>query len=1259
MASKSFVHLHLHTDYSLLDGACRIDRLAERCVELGMPAVAMTDHGNLFGAINFYREMINRGIKPLIGCEIYLVHDHRMEERPKRERKRSDDIDDVPEEELGRADFPKHQIHHKTLIARNFEGYQNLVKLVSDAHLRGMYYRPRTDMEQLAKYSRGIIGLSGCINGVASQYLLYNDYEKAREVTGQFVDIFGRDFYYIEIQDHGIAAQRRIIPGLLSLAKEFGLKVVAANDVHYVRKQDWRPHDSLLCIQTGKLIADEDRMRYPSRQFYLKSREEMEQVFKEIPEALDNTLAVADQVDLTISFKENHYPVFECPPELVFERDVDSFDRIIDLYLDEKRKVDARMGQPPTELSAEERARIRENGLILFDLCRRGLLDRYGVDYRAPDQYEPRPGEAPDFARQLCAKLDYELAIIAGTGFVDYFLIVWDFIDWARRNGIPVGPGRGSGAGCMVAYILKITDIEPLRFGLLFERMLNLERVSPPDFDIDFCMRRRDEVVEYVRGKYGRDAVANIITYGTFGAKMVLRDLARVKGVSYAEADKMAKMIPEVLNISLDDAVNKSPDLQKEISRNPVAAEILEEGLVIEKMVRNTGKHACGIIISDRPLTDLVPVTIQEGALTTQYAKGPVEDLGLLKMDFLGLKNVTVISDAEENVRRTQNLANFCVEDVPLDDEATFALLNRGKTKGVFQLESDGMQGLCRQIGISSFEEIIALIALYRPGPMQFIPQFIEGKRDPSKIQIPHPLLEDLVKETYGVLVYQEQVMQAAQRVAGYTLGDADILRRAMGKKKKEVMEQQREGFIEGARKHQGMDRKTAEHIFAILEKFAEYGFNKSHSAAYAMLSYRTAYLKANYPVEFMAAVLSSELGNAEKVSEFIGEAIDLGISVLGPSVNESGHTFTPIPSVDGTQGAARKGSIRFGLSAIKGVGESATNAIVEERERGGRYASFADFVGRVDLKTVSRRVIECLVKSGGFDDLGEERGHLLANLDVQIGSVVARKRDEERGQGSLFDLIENPTETASLETSGVVLRMVEAMPIKDRLTFEKELVGFYISGHPMDRFAEITARVDSFSGDDWSGLGDQSPFRICGIISNVQKAFTRKDGRAWARFELLTRRGSYKLLAFPEVFERIKGYLEVDRIVAVEGFLNLRDEERTLRAERMENLESYLERTIERISFVVSNDPAGLEALRELKNTLLKESGDVLVTLAFPDGERHALRARLGQSLRWALRPDSFRRLRELPGILGCRIVAKELELETPEPQWGRRNAS
>ena len=1272
-SSNSFVHLHLHTDYSLLDGACRIDRLAARAKELGMPAVAMTDHGNLFGTIDFYKQMKAADLKPIIGCEIYLVHDHKMHEKPRREKKRTDDIGDLPEDhQLQPEDFPKYQIHHKTILAKNYEGYQNLSKLISSAHLEGQYYRPRTDMDHLAKYSRGLIGLSGCINGVASQHLLYNNYEKAREVTADFIDIFGRENYFIEIQDHGLSFQKKIIPGLLQLAKEFDLKVVAANDVHYVMKGDWEPHDALLCIQTGKKLVDENRMKYPSQEFYLKSREEMLQVFHEVPESLDNTLHVADMCNVEIPFGVNHYPVFEKPLEIAYEKDVDNFDRILDIYVSEKERVNKQNNIDETAIiDKKTRQEYRKNGLFLFDLCTRGLKERYGINYQEIRSAEKSPPttadegkrtppqkESPEFEKYLCSKLEYELAIIMGTGFIDYFLIVWDFIDWARKQKIPVGPGRGSGAGSLVSYVLKITDIEPLRFGLLFERMLNLERVSPPDFDVDFCMRRRDEVVNYVRDKYGEDAVANIITFGTFGAKMVVRDLARVNDVPYIEADRIAKMVPDELNISLEASVAKSGELQSEIRGNPVAGKIIDHGQVIEGMVRNTGKHACGVIIGDQSIQELVPVTLQEGDLTTQFPKGPVEDLGLLKMDFLGLKTLTVISDAQVNVQKTRNLPDFDIEKVPIEDPKTFDLLNSGKTTGVFQLESGGMQSLCRQIGLSSFEEIIALIALYRPGPMQFIPQFIDGKKDPTTVKVPHPLLEELVGETYGVLVYQEQVMEAARIIAGYTLGGADILRRAMGKKIKSVMDAQKEIFVDGAKAHNDIPKKTALDIFGILEKFAQYGFNKSHSAAYAMLSYRTAYLKANYPVEFMAAILSNELGNADKVAHFINECSAMKISVLGPDVNISRDNFTPVVDLE-----SGREDIRFGLAAIKGVGDAASQKIIEERETNGLFDGFEDFIARVDSKTVNRRVMECLIKSGAFDSTGESRHQLLEGLDAAISSAAEQQRDRERGQESFIDMLSEPVSKTSRvkKEDESETRKAQAMPLSVKLQYENELLGFYVSGHPMNEFNGLAQAITNFDPDKVDELADRSLFRFCGVVSNVTKKLSRRDNRPWAFFNLSTKFHSFQMNMYSEAFEEYGHFLEDGKTLMASGTIMNRDgDDLRFSVREVAHLRGSISNLVKEVHWVLDPNKGAEDFLQRLRQDLDKrQGGSTRVQLGIMVEPNRVLWGEIAHSLTWQINPPIFAELKNHPSVLTVFIQTAPVQEFVQVKPWLRKQES
>ena len=1225
---REFVHLHVHTDHSLLDGCSRTDQLCARAAELGMKALSITDHGVLYGLTSFFKQAEKHGIKPILGCEIYLVYeDHLASANDQRAKQKS---------------------YHMGLLARNFTGYQNLCKIVSKAHTEGFYRNPRTDMKTLIEHSEGLIGFSGCLAAVIPQFLLEGNFDQAREATAKFVDIFGKDYFIIEIMDHGIEEQRRIIPDLLRLATEFGLKVVATNDVHYVKNTDWEPHDSLLCIQTGAKVRDEKRMRYDSHQFYLKSRAEMDKAFSEIPEAVINTSAIAEMCEVKLPFGENHYPVYERTIEVETGDDHMNFDRILDIYVEKKNAVLTRDGHERIELSADQREAYKTNGLYLFELCKKGLKERYGTDYDAC-RADWENASAAD--KRYCEQLEYELAIITGTGFVDYFLIVWDFINWARKKGIPVGPGRGSGAGCIVAYVLKITDIDPLSFGLLFERMLNLERVSPPDFDVDFCMRRRDEVVNYVREKYGKERVANIITFGTFGSKMIVRDLARVNDLEFSEANRIAKMIPDELNITLDESVKKSPELSAEISSNPVAKTIIEQGRVIEGMIRNTGKHACGVIIADQDITNLIPVTLQEGDLTTQYPKGPSEDLGLLKMDFLGLKTLTVIDDAQAFVRKTRSMPEFEIEKVPLDDKTTFDLLNSGRTTAVFQLESGGMQQLCRQIGLSSFEEIIALIALYRPGPMQFIPQFIAGKKDPSTIQVPHPLLEDLVQETYGVLVYQEQVMESARIIAGYTLGGADILRRAMGKKIKSVMDAQKQVFIDGAKKTNDIDVKTATAIFALLEKFAQYGFNKSHSAAYAMLSYRTAYLKANYPVEFMSAVLTSEQGNADKISHLLGECNAMNVPVLNPDINDSGATFTPIITRENS-------SIRFGMAAIKGVGEGAAKLIIDEREANGPYKDFTDFIVRQADKAVNRRVIEALIKTGAFDSLGEDRAALLDSLDSELAEAESKRRDRESGQSSLFDLMElDGTKSRNRASgNGSQRRPITEMPIMEKLRYERELLGVYISGHPMDVFAGLDTAIDSFrSPDELSRFDDRDTYRLCGIISNLQIKYTRKDSRQMAVFNLATVAHSYELIMFPEAYEKNGSRLEEGKLALIHGLINRRNGETGLIAHEVFDLEQSIPRVINGVTFILKpNHSKTADFIQTFREMIDSDHGSTRSGLSFLI-DNQIVETEIAQSLTFKITSKNYKKLRNHPALAGVRIESVPAKPIDDRRPWER----
>lgn len=1149
----------------------------DRTVELGMKAIALTDHGNLFGAIDFYNQAKARGLKPIVGCELYLAEGSRLERQ-------------------GRSDEGK-SIFHLGLIARNLPGYQNLLKLVSDAHLKGFYYKPRTDLETLSRHAQGLIGFTGCLASLIPQHLLADRWAEAHAACGRFVEIFGRENYVVEIQDHGLPEQRKIVPALLRLAKEFSLRVVCTNDVHYVQAEDAGPHDAMLCIQTGAKLADEKRMRFDSQQFYLKSRDEMERVFADLPDSLANTRAVAEMCDLTIPFPKGseRYPKYPLPPEVKADR-----------------------------------------AGYLRQLCLAGLQRRYGVAYD--------PQAQAGLVRTLSERLDYELAIIAGTGFVDYFLVVWDFIDWARRQGIPVGPGRGSGAGCLVAYLLGITNLDPLRFKLLFERFLNPERVSPPDFDIDFCMRRRGEVIDYVRRKYGEECVANIVTYGTLGAKMVIRDVARVHNLAYADADRLAKMIPDELNISLADALEKSAELREELARNPAARAVVDQARVLEGLVRNTGKHAAGIIITDQPLSDFVPLTLQEGDVTVQYDMNAVGKLGLLKMDFLGLKTLTVIADAADHIRRTVDPA-FDIERIPFDDPRTFALLNSGRTTGVFQLESSGMQNLCRQLQVSTIDEIIALIALYRPGPMDWIPDYIRGKKDPSTVKFPHPLLEEVCHETYGVMVYQEQVMEAAKVIAGYTLGGADMLRRAMGKKDAEAMQQERAKFVAGAARLHGIDERTSNAIFDILNKFAGYGFNKSHSAAYAILSYQTGYLKANHPVQFMAAMLSSELGNAEKVAHFIAECGAMGIRVLGPDVNESRENFTPVVRRAGTESAA----IRFGLGAIKGVGELAARRIIEERERNGGFGGFDDFMRRVDGRAVNKRVLEHLVKTGAFDFSGRSRRALFDGIDAALAAVAAHARDRAAGQHSLFDAF---GEEAPFRPTADA----DEFPLSDRLTFEKELLGFYVSGHPLDQFEGLDAAIDTFPAEELPRQPGRTEFRLCGIAGGIAKKLSKKDNRPWAAFTLATRTSSLALNMFADAYAAYSGALAENAAVLVQGNIIEGADGARVNVKECYALGPAVPSLVRKITWLLHPDhPEAAAFARLLRDTVAAQPGDTRLDFGFLFQDRITPVAEASAALSWKLTAPVFQTLRAHPAVAGVQFETKPLELKS-DRRWSRR---
>ncbi len=1069
---NSFVHLHVHTQYSLLDGAVRIKDVVKKALACGMPAIAMTDHGNLFGAIEFYQAAKKAGIKPIIGCEVYVAPGSM------RERK---------------ANSARDAANHFTLLCKDATGYANLVKLVTAAHLDGLYYKPRIDKELLAQHSAGLIGLSGCLKGEINQHLLNDQEAKARQSIADYRDIFAPGDFYLELHDHGMEAQTKCNCALHRYSRDFGVPLVASNDVHFLERAHHDAHDVMICIGTGAMVHDEKRMRYLP-ELYFKTAEEMRALFHEVPEAADNTLRIAERCNLEIEFGVSKYPAYT-PPE----------------------------------------GRTRE--AYLRELCEVGLGRRYGE----------RAVTDPD----LVARMNYELSVLEKAGFVSYFLIVWDFINYARSRGIPVGPGRGSAAGSIVAYLLGITDIDPLRFGLIFERFLNPERVSPPDIDIDFCMERRGEVIEYVRRKYGERAVSQIITFGTLSSRAVLRDVTRVLGMSYGDGDRLSKMIPveQAKPLPLAVAAERNPEFKQAIEKEPATRQVYEFALTLEGLTRGTGVHAAGVVIGDRDLSDYIPLAVdKEGTVTTQYAGGPLNDLGLLKMDFLGLKTLTVINDALALIHARE--PGFDLDTVPFDDAATAAMLNRGETVGVFQLESGGMTSVCKQFDITSIEDILAINALYRPGPMDLIPDFIQRKKGLKKVKFEHPLLKEVCADTYGIMIYQEQVQRAASVLAGYTLGQADLLRRAMGKKDKEKMAQERSRFIAGCAATNAIDERKANTIFDLLEKFAGYGFNKSHSAAYGLLTWRTAYLKAHFPVEFMSAQLSNESDNTDKIAIFVAECQRMKIAILPPDVNCSQLKFAPESATacaDDPEFASDR-AIRFGLAAIKNVGAGAMAAAVAEREASGRFGSLDDFCTRLDSRMVNKKVLESLIRCGAFDFAGRDRADLIASIDGVMASAARAQRDRLSGQVSMFDnlLADDAAESrgARPRADGSAAGRVPPMPVAEKLAAEKELLGFYVTGHPLNPYRAV---LESGRFTPIAGLGaleDRSIFRAAGALVDVAKKFTKKEGKPFAVVQLEDLTGGIEAMVWNEVFLKSAALLEKGAVVAVQGKIDKRSEE-------------------------------------------------------------------------------------------------------------------
>lgn len=1121
-----FVHLHVHSDYSLLDGACLIyDKARDKkkydddshykvdlvslAKKYNMPAVAITDHGFMGGAIEFYQRLNANKLKPIIGCEAY--------------------VSPVPLDDPHAKDsnFPNIKGFHLVLLAANHKGYENLCKLSAIACDAGFYYKPRIDKPTLAAHHEGVIALSACLQGEIAVSIRKGKVKEAKGVLQEYLDIMGKDNFYLELMDHGMEEQKLVNRELILLSKEFDVPLVATNDAHYLTKEHAKAHDLMLCIQTNSTVLDEKRMKFGCEEFYFKSGDEMLEVFKEIPEAISNTLAVAERCDLKIPFvpEVNHYPVYQVAE-----------------------------GKTQKE--------------YLQEICMQGFDDRYGF---RPDKLDTLTPEQ----QAMLDRMDYELGVIDKSKYCSYFLVVWDFINYARSKKIPVGPGRGSGAGSLVAYLTHITDIDPLRYNLLFERFLNPERVSPPDFDIDFCERRRGEVIEYVRGKYGADSVCQIGTYGTLKAKAVIKDVGRALGRSFEERNRITKLMDNDPKLTLESALENNPELQALLDSEPWAREIFEFAKPLENLNRNMSIHAAGVIISDQPLNALVP-TAHGGPsndVITQFPAVPCEELGLLKMDFLGLRTLTIIQDALDNIKRCRGL-DIDIGMIPLDDPETFKLLNRGDTVAVFQLESGGMRELCRKFAVERIEDIIALIAIYRPGPMQFIPDFIARKTGQVKVEYDHPKMEPLLKETCGIMLYQEQIMQVVQVLGGFSLGGADILRRAIGKKKADVLAKQKQAFVEGCAKFNNIDSQTADNIWAKIELFAGYGFNKSHSAAYGFLSYRTAYLKANYPIEFMTAVLTAEITNAEKLAFFIRECREMGINILPPDVCSSNLDFT-----------AGKEAIRFGLAAIKGVGGSAAQAIIDARESGEPFKDLMDFAERVGGQ-LNSRVIEALVRAGAFDAFGLRRSQLVEIMPKVVAQAQTRMKDKLAGQGSLFDFFGS---SDGVDPLGVDIPDIPEFHEKDMLQDEKSLLGFYVSGHPLGEHVKDIKIYGTHSIPEALLLTENNVgVRLGGIITSVEIKTTKKDGRRFAILQLEDTEANIECMAFSDTYEKYKELLVVNAPVLVLGTVGSREEEESKKLNAQEFIpmdkvpELYTKEMHVRLHEATTK-PEALERLKEL----------------------------------------------------------------------------
>jgi len=1123
MSHADFVHLHLHTEYSLLDAACRLDKLAERAHDLKFHSMAITDHGVLYGAVDFYKAVRDKGIKPIIGCEVYVAHGDRREKK------------------AGSGGGGKEVYQHLLLLAKDEDGYKNLVKLVTKAHLEGFYYKPRVDKELLTQHHEGLIALSGCLASEICQHLIHDQVDKARESVDWFKQTFGAENFYLELQNHGIPEQAKVNRHLIPWAKDFGLKLVATNDVHYVEKGHSAAHDCLVCIGRQVNLSD-TKPRYVPGQFYLRSADEMKALFAEVPEAVTNTVEVAEKCNVEFDFKTLHYPVFH-PPE-TYTREgylrkllAEGLGRryTLDVKAVGKEFVVEGIREPrklPTLTSNQSSVSSVQSGEGT-PAAEGSKLNTEHWSLNTPETLHQHP-EVAAAIKLIIDRLQLELTVIEKTGFISYFLITADFVAKGREMGVAC-VARGSAAGSIVTYLLDIANVDPIRYNLLFERFLNPERVNPPDIDIDFADDRRADVIEYVRQKYGRESVAQIITFGTMGAKSVIRDVGRVMGLSYGECDRLAKMVPAELKMDLAKALKQSAELKTAYDTEEVTRELVDNAFVLEDIARNSSVHAAGVVIGDQPLVNLLPLRQDEdGTIVTQYPMGPVGDLGLLKMDFLGLKTLTVIRNVCDMVKQTQGVT-IAVDDLPLDDAKAYDLLNKGNTVGIFQLESGGMRDLCRKFQISSVEHITALVALYRPGPMDLIPDFIKRRHGEVAIEYEHPLLESISKETYGVLIYQEQVMQAAQILAGYTLGGADLLRRAMGKKKAEEMAQHRKLFVKGSKERNNIPESKANQIFDLLEKFAGYGFNKSHAAAYAIVAYQTAYLKGNYPVEFLSAMMTNDMGTQEKLKIVLDEAKALGVEVLPPDVNDGQAFFFPANSKLKAQNSEPpKQAIRFGLAAIKGVGEAAVKGIIEARDKGGKFTSLTDFCERVDSRTVTRKTLEALIKCGACDSFGETRASMFAVLDRVMARAASAAADRVRGQVSLFGMMEEPAAAKVEKTT-----QLPEWPQHELLAHEKELLGFYVTGHPLTPLAPLLEKFCLHNSATAKTLTPRTMTRIGGMVGAVQQGMSKKSGKPYAMVTLEDLEGTFSMLLMNENYDKYREHLVSGKALLVVGEVN------------------------------------------------------------------------------------------------------------------------